>query len=57
MTLADKPACSIRESALVLTPLAEKVRSGEIHHIRGMCSDHEAVERSMERRPFPGRKP
>ncbi len=48
---ADKQACPVGSSSLGLTPITEKVASGEFHYNMGMYERQEAAKETMEVRP------
>ena len=48
---ANKQACPVGASSLGLSPLPEKVASGEFHHNMGMYDTQEAAKATMGRRP------
>jgi uncharacterized protein (DUF169 family) len=48
---ADKQACPVGSSSLGLTPIGEKVASGEFHYNMGMYGSQEAARETIARRP------
>lgn len=48
---ADKQACPVGSSSLGLTPVGEKVASGEFHYNMGMYGSQEAAKETIARRP------
>jgi uncharacterized protein (DUF169 family) len=48
---ADKQACPVGASSLGLSPVPEKVASGEFHHNMGMYSSQEAAKATISKRP------
>lgn len=48
---ADMQACPVGSSALGLTPISEKVQSGEFHHNMGMYGSQDAARKTMAARP------
>jgi uncharacterized protein (DUF169 family) len=48
---ADKQACPVGSSSLGITPVPEKVSSGEFHFNMGMYGGQEAAKETIEQRP------
>ncbi len=48
---AEKQACPVSASSLGMSPIPEKVRSGEFHYGMGMYESPEAAKTTMEKRP------
>ena len=48
---ADRQACPVGASSLGLTPVPEKVASGEFHYNMGMYGEQDAARATMEKRP------